>query len=314
MTSSRGIVVLLTGASGFIGRRVLALLLARGFRVVAGVHTGALPQSLESLVEDVVSLDMEDHAAIRNTVSTVDAVCHIAAYIPSDYEDISQAERCLKVNSLGTLELAASAMQRPGRRFVHLSSSNAYSSETLFAEEESPMYPADRATYYLASKLTGELYVEHLRRRGGLNSVSLRVSSVYGFGMLESAVVSRFMRAAHDGLDLEVRDGGIPAYDFVYVEDIASLAVQALTSGSPGVYNAGSGKASSVLELANCIREVYRDTPISIRVRESEGRVPASFPALAMTKAAKAWGHEPTVLPLGLTKYRQDLEVAISLT
>ena len=262
----------------------------------------------------MVSLDLEDHEAIRKTASRVDAVCHIAAYIPSDYEDISQAERCLKVNSLGTLELAATAMQRPGRRFVHLSSSNAYSTETVIAGEESPMYPAARATYYLASKLTGELYVEHLRRTRGLNSVSLRVSSVYGYGMLEGTVVSRFVSAAHDGNDLEVRDGGIPAYDFVYVEDIASLVVHALTSGSSGIYNAGSGRSTSVLELANCVMEIYRDTPVSIRVRAPEGRVPQSFPALEMTKAAKAWDHKPTELRLGLKSYRKDLEVAISRT
>jgi UDP-glucose 4-epimerase len=173
------------------------------------------------------------------------------------------------------------------------------------------MYPADRATYYLSSKLVGELFVEHLRRSRHMQSLCLRISSLFGLGMSPKSVVARFMESAYRGLPLEVFDAGISTYDFVYVKDIANLIVEALKIGEPGIYNVGSGTAHSILELAQAVIDLFPERKLSINIKPSYGPIPASFSALCIDKAIRTWNFRPHTLFEGLTEYRNQMEQKI---
>jgi len=300
--------VLVTGATGFLGRYLVAELASRDYEVVVLVHKRGLPENLRKQISEIVEGDLRDTDLLRQTVARVDAVCHLAAYLPTDFEDPSSAEACLQINSLATLNLAQAALARPGCRFVHLSSSNAYAFTEGVATEESLLYPADRATYYLASKMVGELYVEHLRRVARLQSICFRISSTYGWGMTEKSVVARFMASARQSDPLQVWDGGIPTYDFVYVTNVVQLVAAALKHGQPGVYNVGSGVAHSILELARAVADTYPEGKISIEVKPPLGAIPAGFSALSINKAARMWGYRPLSLRAGLAELRQRME------
>lgn len=302
--------VLVTGATGFLGRYLLTELLVEGYEVVALIHESELPANLKTRVARIIHGNIRDADIISEAVSQVDAVCHFAAYTPSDYNDSAYAEACLQINSLATLKLAQAALEKPGCRFVYSSAGNAYSFTDAVATEESLLYPADRATYYLASKMVGEFYVEHLRRVAGLQAVCFRISSPYGWGMKEKSVVARFMNSAHQGSPLQVWDGGIPTYDFVHVIDVARLVIAALKGGEPGIYNVGSGVAHSVLDLAQVVADTYPEREMSIEVRPPRGSIPASFPALSIDKAVKMWGYRPLSLREGLREYRSRMEEA----
>jgi len=300
--------VLVTGATGFLGRYLVAELWGNGCEVVALVHKSGLPENLRAQVSHVVEGDITNPNTWREAVSQVDAVCHFAAYIPPDYEDSSYAETCLQVNSLATLALAQAALQRPRCRFIYSSAGNAYAFADEVASEESLLYPADRAAYYLASKMAGELYVEHLRRVAGLESICFRISTPYGFGMGEQSAVAHFMKCAHEGLPLQVIDGGIPTYDFVHVANVVQLVKAALRDGQPGVYNLGSGIAHSVFELAQAVADTYPERNISIEVKPPLDSIPARFAALSIDKAVKMWRYHPLSLREGLAKYRERIE------
>jgi len=300
--------VLVTGAAGFLGRSLVAELASNGDEVVALVHENGLPENLKTRISHVVYGDIRDSDILRTAIAQVDAICHLAAYLPPDYEDPSFAQACLQVNSLATLRLAQAALEKPGCRFVHLSSSNAYAYADGAVTEEGLLYPADRATYYLASKMVGELYVEHLRRVAGLQSVCFRISSAYGCGMSEKSVVARFMASARQGVPLQVWDGGIPTYDFVYVVNVVQLIAAAVRGGEPGVYNAGSGTANSVLELARAVADTYPERKIAVEVKPPLASIPASFRALSIDKAARMWGYRPLSLHEGLANFRERME------
>jgi nucleoside-diphosphate-sugar epimerase len=126
--------------------------------------------------------------------------------------------------------------------------------------------------------------------------------------MPEKSVVTIFMRCAMEGRPMQVRDGGIPSYELVYVRDVSGLIVAALERGECGVYNAGSGVSTSVLELAETVRDTFPERRIDVVVAPSEGDIPASFAPLSMSRTKAIWGCEPTPLCAGLREFRRYLE------
>ena len=300
--------VLLTGAAGFLGRYVLAELSAAGHDVTALTHKTPLPKALAAQSARVIVGDIREAQTWRETVSQVDCICHFAAYIPPNHDDHAYAEACLQANGLATLEIARTASKAGQCRFIYASAGNAYAFGDAAADEGTLVYPADRAAYYLASKILGELYVEHLRRAAGLDAICFRISTPYGSGMAEKSVVAHFMKQASKGLPLQVLDGGLPRYDFVHAGDVARLAVAALTRGLPGVYNVGSGSAHSLAELAQAVAEIYPERKISIEIKPPSSSTLPGFGALSITKAAETWDYRPLSLREGLAAYRKRMD------
>jgi len=301
--------VLVTGASGFIGRRIVRSFLDRGWQVTAAVHKTPLPAWMAAVGVGQVGFTIDDLQPLTDAVRGAQAICHAAAFMPADYGDSKHAAHCLQVNALFTLRLAELALEQPKLRFVHLSSAQGYdSSSNTACEEGDRLYPADRATYYLTSKLAGELFVEHLRRTRGLCSVGLRVGSCYGSGMPSRSVVSIFLERARSGQTIEVHDGGKATCDYVHVDDVARVAALAAESGEPGMYNMGSGTASSLVELARAAAGACPDMHVPIQVHPASENPARGFAALSMQKTNSTWNHRPTKLRMGLAAMRRILD------
>jgi UDP-glucose 4-epimerase len=302
--------VLVTGASGFIGRRIVRWFLDSDWQVAATVHDAPLPDWM--LAEGVQSIRCAagDLAPLAERIRGAQAICHAAAFRPRNLSDSACVERCLQVNAVFSLRLAELAVNEPGIRFVHLSLATYDPLAQQPCAENEPIYPADRATFYLTSKLAGEIFIEHQRRTRGLAAIGLRVASCYGPGMSEKTAVATFLRRAQAGQPIDVHDGGTAACDLVYVDDVARLTVLAAQSGEPGLYNIGSGQATTILELARAVAELYPDRRVPINVHA--GSVPASqgFPALSMAKTNATWNHQPTSLRDGLEAMRKSVETA----
>ena len=299
--------VLVTGGSGALGRHVISLLIGDGWEVTALVHRNTIPTPVGPGCIRLVGGNIGDQAIMSSILPDVDAVCHLAAYLPPDYGSPSYASACFEINALATLHLGRLCADQ-GKRFVFCSSGQAYSPSSVAVTEDAPLYPAERATFYLVSKLSGELFIERLRRHHGLEAITFRMGSCYGPGMPENSVVASFMKQAIARKPLLVRDGGVPSCDFVYVADVARLVTAALETGAGGVYNAGSGTATSVLELAYAVKETFSDLPVGIEMASVERPAPASFPPLSMAKTQAMWGHSPTSLQAGLAAFRTHLE------
>jgi UDP-glucose 4-epimerase len=124
-------------------------------------------------------------------------------------------------------------------------------------------------------------------------------------------VVARFMEQALAGRPLEVFAAGGHC-DYVHVDDVVSLALRAGCGGAPGIYNAGTGVASSLMELATAVADVCQDRPVPVVARSPTGGPLPGFAALDITKAANAWGYAPLGLREGLMRYRRQLEARVS--
>ena len=298
--------ILVTGATGFIGRHVARALANCGHKIVALVRERPLSSVSQIGYEKVFVGDICDSNIQRDALRNVDAVCHLAAHIPTHYDDPKEAERCYQVNALATLRLATRAIDLGIKQFVYYSAGNMYSPLDRPCTENDPVYPVRTATYYMASKLAGELYLSHVVNHTETAATILRIGSPYGPGGPEQQVVATFMRRASRGEELHVRHGDSATYNLVYVEDVAWCTAHAIETRSSGIYNI-AGTPSSLKALAEAVRHVYQHREVTICVEPEQRDDFAGFPAMDIDKAQKAWGFEPTSLLDGLQAYRSFL-------
>lgn len=295
----------ITGCTGFVGRRLLRAALDRGHRVQAWELFPEKLEHIDSPNLQVVPWDARKGVEQSARLAECDAMIHLAAYIPSDYDRPENAPNCFGINTLATLELLEACAQVGVDRFVYTSSGNVYrpgGTSGNLADEEAPKYPSERAPYYLASKLSAEIFVDHFRQSGQIPSTAmLRPSGIYGPGM-RGGVVDIFARRLVDGEPIQVADGGRHGVDLVWVDDVADAMLAAAETDADGPFNVGSGRRCTVRELAESLQSIC-DAPdelVEIKPADGDADDTSGFAALDITRARRALGYEPTPLDEGL--------------
>jgi nucleoside-diphosphate-sugar epimerase len=172
--------VLVTGATGFVGRALVRRLLADGRQVRAAVRPGAT--ALPREVETAVIGDIGPETDWRTALAGVGAIVHLAArahVLRDSSPDVHALYRA--VNTLGALRLAEAAAAAGVRRFVFLSSARVHGDHSTGAPftESSPLAATDP---YGRSKAEAERGLAALAAAGGLDPVILRPPLVYGPG------------------------------------------------------------------------------------------------------------------------------------
>jgi UDP-glucose 4-epimerase len=304
--------VLVTGGAGFIGSWVVEKLLAEGDEVLLldDFSTGDR-RNLEHLMENtelsILEGDIRDRAIVDQAAAEADATVHLAA-VPSVGEAAENPGYACAVNTMGTLNLLDAARWNSHSRFVYGSSVAVYGEpKVLPVREDSPMQPL---SVYGASKLAGEAFAHSFRTTYGLSTIALRFSNVYGPRQRakRGGVIQRFIEESTRKKSIEVTGDGRQTRDFVYVEDAAEAFNVALRSDATGPYNIGTGKATSVNELAGLFSEMRPGLKV-VRVRERPGDV--RFSRVSSTKAAKALGWRARVqLKEGVERCLEHLRLA----
>jgi UDP-N-acetyl-alpha-D-quinovosamine dehydrogenase len=172
--------VLLTGATGFVGRQMLATLAdTPGMAVRAAVRdAGAkLPPRTE-----IYTLGDFEHVRDWSTaLHACDAVVHLAARVHVMHESAADpAAAFRRVNTDATLALARQATQAGVRRFVFLSSVKVNGESTAAGQSFSAQDPPRPADAYAVSKLEAELGLREMASHGALEVVIVRPPLVYG--------------------------------------------------------------------------------------------------------------------------------------
>ena len=301
--------VFLTGSTGFIGRHLTKSLCDAGYEVtVLGRSTDPFFREFEGQLKTIILHNAKLKDLDIALKGDFDVVCHLAANMPDNHLDPSYAESCLESNVMLSLNLLQASVRNNVKRFVYFSAGNAYLQDDLKrpAIETDPIYPSKISPFYLGSKILAEIFVEHFRHRYSLETISLRVSSPYGIGMPSKSVVMKFIQRTIEGLPIQLHNGGQYQTDLVFVGDVVDVTMAAIESGSPGIYNIGSGVATSLLDLTNAISEVFeKKVPIEMVSEKSEHR--EGFRPLAIKKARTVWQWHPRSLKDGLRAMRAEM-------
>lgn len=225
--------VLITGATGFVGRRTARALLDAGSRVVAAVRepggAAALPPSVQACVVGDVTSPVDWRSALAN----VDAVVHLAARVHVMRDrgpDLDAAYRLANVDA--TLRLAEAAAATGVRRLIFVSSVKAAGERS-----ENPLTETDAAhpeDAYGRSKLAAERALAGVSMRTGLEVVIVRPPLVYGPGVGGNFV--RLLALARWSGRVPVPLGGVRnRRSLVYVDNLAdALALVVRHPGAAG--------------------------------------------------------------------------------
>jgi UDP-glucose 4-epimerase len=247
---------MVTGGAGFIGSNLVDALLARGdeVHVVDNLSTGS-GSNLDSAAT-LHELDIRDEA-LEQLAGRLqpETVFHLAAQADVG-TSVERPTFDADVNVVGTVRVLEAA-RAAGARVVFTSSGGA-----IYGECERPASESDEPqplSPYAASKLAGEEYLATWNRLYGAAHVTCRLANVYGprqVSTLEGGVVAIFLDRLRDGQETVIFGDGGQTRDFVYVGDVVDAMLAAAASSAGGVYNVGSGVATSIDELHRLCAEV----------------------------------------------------------
>lgn len=265
--------VLVTGGSGFIGRRVVADVHAAGATVVVADRQ-PLPAGVADAVDHLVSGDLRDPEVRHRAVDDdLDAIVHLAA-LTSVLESVQRPAEFHDANVTVTAGLLEEARTAGVARFA-LASSNAVAGDVGHAtiDEDLALAPL---TPYGATKAAAEMLLSGYRGSLGVSTVALRLTNVYGPGMqAKDSFVPRLMRAAAAGEGVEVYGDGEQRRDFVHVADVARAFCWALATDVVGPVVIGAGHSPSVNDLVATAREVTGAAIPATHVPARPGEMPA---------------------------------------
>jgi UDP-glucose 4-epimerase len=243
-----------TGGAGFIGSHVVDALVGRGdeVHVVDNLATGRREN-----VNAAATLHEHD---IREPLDGLfrelrpELVVHLAAQADVG-TSVEQPVLDAQVNVLGTINVLEAAREH-GSRIVFSSTGGA-----IYGEAERPAREDDERrplSPYGTSKLAGEAYLATWNALHGSSHVTLRFGNVFGprqLAKLEGGVVAIFMDRLRAGEGVRIFGDGEQTRDFVFVGDVVA-AVLAAAGHQGGVFNVGTGRATSVNELFDACRRV----------------------------------------------------------
>jgi UDP-glucose 4-epimerase len=258
--SNRKCVVLITGVAGFIGSNLAEKLLKlKGTNLkIIGIDNLAygvreqIPEEVEFYQLDIRSKE------IYPLFEGVDYVFHLAAkncISDCQADPIETAD----INITGTVNVFEAAKRAGVKKIIYADSSAVYEGISVFPTPESEVNPQ---SFYAISKMSIMYFAKAYERFYGLRFTGLRYFNVYGprqdYRRTIPPVMSAFIIKLLKGEHPIIYGDGSKKRDFIHVDDVNDFHILCMdderTDGK--IYNLGSGRNYSVLEIYNMISEI----------------------------------------------------------
>ncbi|MBT8605272.1 NAD(P)-dependent oxidoreductase [Polynucleobacter paneuropaeus] len=246
--------VLLTGATGFVGAQVLNSLHQSGKQVRLVLREGSgnkIPQY--SCIESIVSssdIFAENESWWEKVCEGVDTAIHVAWYAePGDYLRSSKNLDCL----MGTLAFAKGAAKAKIRRFVGIGTCFEYELSGGYLSIETQLNPL---TPYAACKVSAYSVLSSFFSEQGIEFIWGRLFYLYGDGENPKRLVP-YIRSKLQAGEIAELTSGAQIRDYLNVSEAGEMIVQAAFDATVGPINICSGVPITVRELAEKIADEY---------------------------------------------------------
>ena len=300
--------ILITGATGFIGKHISQQLAADGFNLLLLGRTLSALEALKNVLLEkfpainctVMPCDLGDvtgNLDFSQPTDRVDNIVHCASMVPGAVTGMSFDSADIKsISSNITLGLRKLCDRCPNlNQLIHMSSASVYDQHTPSPIlENSQKIQAD--TGYAASKYQTERECTNIAEEMNCDLTILRPCQIYGPGEPHGRAVTKMIKTAIDGGTITLNNAGLDIRDLVFVNDIATVTSLALKEKIRGAINIGSGCGYSMLEVVTALQTASprRCTVITEpKSREPNGAFLSTallremFPKLSLTPLAQ---------------------------
>jgi len=261
----KGKKIVVIGAAGLIGSHTVDHLVKEDVKEIL-VYDNFVRGSRENLQEAMkdprvkiyhVGGDILQTDILQSALEGADGVIHLAALWLLQCHEYPRS--AFDVNIRGTFNVMEACVAKGVKRLVYSSSASVYGDAVHEPMDEE--HPFNNKNFYGATKIAGEAMLRAFHHRYGLDYVGLRYMNVYGprqdYHGAYIAVIMKMLDAIDKGESPTIMGDGSEAFDFVAVEDCGLANVCAIKSdATDNFYNVGTGKRTSLKELAEMLIEI----------------------------------------------------------
>ncbi len=309
--------VLVTGGAGFVGSHLVDALVKQGEDVVLIDNLSTGQKAHVNGKALFYHMDLKDLDGLAKIFANnqIQAVFHLAARA-NVRESLREPVDYAQVNVVSSLALMELARVSKVEQFVFASTGGAIYGEGQradgsvhsFCEGDLPQ-PLD---HYAVNKLAIEHHLHVSGQAFDFPYVVLRLANVYGPRQNptgDAGVISVFADAMLQRREVHINGDGRQARDFCYISDIVEACLSALKYGNSGVYNIGTGQATSVSQIFERLAALTNYPRAPIHVDRPPGEVEVS--SLDSSKALQDWGWSARMeLEQGLMQVVQSVQAA----
>jgi UDP-glucose 4-epimerase len=257
--------LVLVGGAGLIGSHTVDHLIKEDVKEVL-IYDNMVRGSVENLHDALkdprvrifnIGGDIMQTDILEAALEGADGVFHFAALWLLQCHEFPRS--AFDVNVRGTFNVMEACVKKGVKRLVSSSSASVYGD--ALQEPMTEDHPYNNKNFYGATKIAGEAMLHAFHHRYGLDYVGLRYMNVYGPRQDNHgayiAVIMKMLDAIDKGESPTIMGDGSEAFDFVAVEDCGLANVCAMKSdATDGNYNVGTGKRTSLKELAELLIEL----------------------------------------------------------
>jgi nucleoside-diphosphate-sugar epimerase len=231
--------ILITGASGLVGRHLIDSLVNEEYRLYALYYLSEPSFTHENVTWIKCDLQTESLPVIRDKI--IDVIVHCAALTPTTF--ISD-ESCYIANTVFDAKVLDFCNSNPDTAIIYLSS--------IYIEK----YKTDELiehSKYLYRKWQSEQQIFQLKNR----SICLRISSPYGIHQMYRNVLKKFLENAVKGENIFIYGTGSRTQDFIAANDVAEAILLVIKNDlNNEILNICSSQPVSMKELATIVADV----------------------------------------------------------
>jgi len=300
--------IFITGGTGFIGLHLIHYLSKQGDKITVfdNFNNSSNTINLTGFNIKIIKGDILDYSLLSKSLNNIETVIHLAAQI-SVTDSIKDSNTTMKVNIDGTQNVLDACLENNIKNFIAISTAAVFGNLDTILTENSK---TDPISPYGKSKLMMEKKITDFSKKHNFNSIILRFFNLYGSGQSPqyAGVITKFLASIRENKPLEIYGNGNQTRDFIHIDDVVEcirLAIKNINEKTGKIYNVGSGKSTSILELANILLKLSGKT-LSINFKpEIKGDIFHSQTSIALVK--KELGFEPKIsLQKGLSRFFQD--------
>ena len=263
--------IIVTGSSGFIGKNLMEEFKNEAYELYG----------FSSKDGDICDQQTWEK------MPKVDVIIHLAAktFVPDSWEE---EKNFIEINSLSLLN-AIKYCKKNNSRLIFLSS-YIYGNSLNPLKEDSDISPSNP---YALSKLLAEEICKFYKKTYKLDVIILRPFNVYGPYQNELFLIPKLIKQISDNKKIVVFDT-LPKRDYIYIVDlINAIKKSILYRGESYIFNIGTGKSYSVLEVINTLQKICKtNLPIETINKERKMEIEDSIADIDLAKRELLWHPE----------------------